>query len=99
MVVSATRAAADEAAGLDGEWGGAQNGVTAQVIVSNGAVIGFFWRGDYIDASASKLSADGRSLAFAFSGGEATLTRTGETTAMIEIRDGGRRISMALQRG
>jgi hypothetical protein len=84
--------------GFDGTWGGADGDVTAQVIVSGNAVIGFFWRNDYLDASDAKLSADGSSLSFAFSGGHATLTRTGDATARIDITDGPRVVSMTLKR-
>ena len=83
---------------FDGTWGGAENDVTAQVIVSGGAIIGFFWRGDYLDAQDAKLSADGQSLAFAFAGGHAVLTRTGEDMARIDITDGPRVTHMALVR-
>jgi hypothetical protein len=84
--------------GLDGTWGGAQGDVTAQVIVSGNAVIGFFWRNDYLDAQDAKLSPDGSSLSFAFSGGHATLTRTGEETARIDITDGARLTHITLKR-
>jgi hypothetical protein len=52
-------------------------------------VIGFYWRGDYLDAKAAKLSDDGRSVSFAFEGGSATLTRSGEKTASVTITDDG----------
>ena len=70
----ASPALADDKAPLDGTWGGAQDGVTAQVIVTGGQVIGFFWRGDYLDGTDARLSADGTALTFAFQGGTATLT-------------------------
>ena len=79
--------AAADAGGLDGTWGGAQGETTAQVIISGGQVIGFFWRDDYLDVRDTKRSADGLGLSFAFDGGSATLTRTGERTGRIEIRD------------
>ena len=83
---------------FDGEWGGAKGDVTAQVIVADGAVIGFYWRGDYMDAGAVKVSADERSLTFAFDGGTATLVRTGDATATITITDAGKTTVIALTR-
>jgi hypothetical protein len=84
--------------GFDGTWGGAEGDVSAQVIVSGNEIIGFYWRNDYLDASDAKLSADGSSLSFAFSGGHATLTRTGEDAARIDITDGARVVRMTLKR-
>lgn len=72
--------------------------MTAQVIVAGGDVIGFYWRGDYMDARDAKLSADGKTLSFAFDGGQAVLTRTGEVTATIAITDGGKLTSLDLKR-
>jgi hypothetical protein len=86
-VLAAGGPAAQALQGLDGTWGGARDGVTAQVIVTGGAVIGFFWRDDYLDARDAKGSADGLSLSFAFDGGSVRLTRTGERTATIEVKD------------
>ena len=83
--------------GLDGTWGGARGDLTAQVIITGRSVIGFYWRGDYLDATESRFSPDGGRLAFAFTGGHATLTRTGETTATIEITDGPRTTRLELR--
>jgi hypothetical protein len=95
----AARAAVAQApAGLEGTWGGAKGDLTAQVIVAGGAVVGFFWRGDYLDTRGSALSADGASLAFAFAGGKALLARTGARTASLEIIEGGRTVRLELQR-
>jgi hypothetical protein len=74
--------------GLEGTWGGASGQLTAQVIVTGGAVIGFFWRTDYLEPSDAKPSADGPALAFTFPGGRASLTRTGEATATLEVTEG-----------
>lgn len=83
----AGRAAAQDAKGLDGTWGGSRGEVTAQVIIAGGQVIGFFWRDDYLDARDAKVSADGLGLSFAFEGGSARLTRIGERTATIEVKE------------
>ena len=80
-------AGAADTSGLSGTWGGAAKGLTAQVIVTDAQVIGFYWRGDYLDANDVVLSADQRTMTFAFAGGDATLTRTGERTARLEVRD------------
>ena len=72
---------------FEGTWGGAAGDETAQVIVAGGEVIGFYWRGDYVDATDPHLSGDGRLLTFAFAGGHASLTRTGEATATIVVTD------------
>jgi hypothetical protein len=94
----ASPALADDKAPLDGTWGGAQDGVTAQVIVTGGQVIGFFWRGDYLDGTDARLSADGTALTFAFQGGTATLTRTGDGAAMLVIADAGKTTRLLLKR-
>jgi hypothetical protein len=49
-VAAAGHAQANEAADLDGTWGGALNRLTAQVIIVGASVVGFFWRDDYLDA-------------------------------------------------
>jgi hypothetical protein len=83
---------------FEGTWGGAAGDETAQVIVTGGQVIGFYWRGDYVDAADVRLSADGRVLSFSFAGGHATLTRTGEATASITATDGKGTLSIDLKR-
>jgi hypothetical protein len=45
---------------FEGTWGGAAGDETAQVIVAGGQVIGFYWRGDYVDATDARLSAEDR---------------------------------------
>jgi hypothetical protein len=82
----ASRARAANA--LNGSWGGVDaQGETAQIIFANGAVIGFYWRGDYMDAHDVKVGSAGASVSFAFSGGEATATRNGEKTLTLVIHD------------
>jgi hypothetical protein len=55
--------------GPDGSRGGAQDGLTAQVIIVGAKVIGFFWRGEYLDAQSPKFSSNGDRLTFSFPGG------------------------------
>jgi hypothetical protein len=83
---------------FEGTWGGATGDETAQVIVAGDEVIGFYWRGDYVDATDPRLSGDGRVLTFAFAGGHATLTRTGEATATIVVTDAKGAVSIDLRR-
>ena len=94
----AGHAIAKDKSGFDGSWGGAQDGVTGQVIVTGASVIGFFWRDDYVDTSDPKLSPDGHSLSFAFPGGAATLTRTGESTARLDVTEGTKVTRLNVQR-
>jgi hypothetical protein len=74
---------------FDGSWGGLDaNGETIQIIFVDGQIIGFYWRGDYLDASAVKLDPGGSSLSFSFKGGQAVVMRSGATMAIV-IRDKG----------
>ncbi len=83
-------AAAALAGPLEGQWGGvAENGDTAQVTVTNDAVIGFFWDGDYADADGSRMTQRGRQLDFSFAKGKATLKSTPHG-ARILIRERGK---------
>jgi hypothetical protein len=83
---------------FEGTWGGASGDESAQVIVAGGEVIGFYWRSDYVEVTDPQLSADGRVLTFAFAGGHATLTRTGEATASIVVTDAKSAVSIDLKR-
>jgi hypothetical protein len=97
LALLARTAMADERPGFEGTWGGADGPRSAQIIVLNDQVIGFYWDEDYTDATHVRISADARVLSFDFAGGTATLTRTGET-ALLEVRQRGRTISLALKR-
>ena len=90
--------AVETAAPFEGTWGGAQGDLTAQVIVTGGVVIGFYWRDDYVDATNAKFSADGRTLAFDFAGGQAVLTQVDESTASLEVTEGRRTTRLTLKR-
>jgi hypothetical protein len=97
-LIGARAAGAQTAPSFEGTWGGAQGGVSAQVIIAGGSVIGFYWRDDYLDTQGAALSADGKSLSFTFKGGAAALTRTGERTASLAVSEGGRVSRLNLQR-
>ena len=84
--LSARALAAEDA--FDGSWGGVDaKGHTAQLILASGQVIGFYWRGDYIDASAGKLGPGGASLSFTFADGDAVVSRRGSRMTIV-IHDG-----------
>jgi hypothetical protein len=75
----------------DGTWaGGWENGDGVQIIITSGKVIGVFRGGDYPDIQKSQLSADGRTLTFAWAGGDGTLQRTGDRDAAFTLHERGR---------
>ena len=86
--------AADDS--LEGTWGGASGELTAQVIVSGGQVLGFYWRDDYVDATNAKTALG--QLSFDFRGGHAVLTRQPDGTAVLEVTEHGRVTRLALKR-
>jgi hypothetical protein len=61
-------------------------------------VIGFFWRDDYRQTKDAKASVDRLGLSFAFERGQATLTRTGDRTATIELGQEGNLVQLDLRR-
>ena len=72
------------AGAFDGSWGGLDpHGETVQVIFVDGQIIGFYWRGDYLEASAVKLDSAGSSLSFSFRGGQAVVRRDGAGMAIV----------------
>jgi hypothetical protein len=91
-------AVAGDENGFEGTWGGAQGELSAQVIVSGGAVIGFFWRTDYAETSNVKLSSDGRTLSFDFAGGHAVLSRVDAATATLDVAEGAKVTRLTLKR-
>jgi hypothetical protein len=91
-------AKAQASRGLDGTWGGAGDGVTAQIIIVGAVVVGFFWRDDYLDATDAKVSPDGRGLFFRFKTGHAMLTLTGERAAILDVIDGKTEFHLKLER-
>ncbi|HXW19412.1 MAG TPA: hypothetical protein VEK35_02800 [Roseiarcus sp.] len=91
-----TIGAARAANAFDGTWAGVDaNGETVQAIFADGQILGFYWRGDYIEPTAAKIGAGGASLSFSFSGGQATISRTGAgMTAVIHDKRGESRINL-----
>ncbi len=99
LALSAMRPAlAEEKRALDGSWGGARNGLTAQVIIVGVKVIGFYWRGEYLDAQSPSFSSKGDKLTFSFPGGTAALTRADDGVATIEVKEGGNLTRLNLKR-
>jgi hypothetical protein len=85
-VLGSTRARAADA--FDGTWGGLDaNGETVQITFVDGKIIGFYWRGDYLDAGDAKPNGGSR-LAFSFKGGQAVVSRNGAAMTIV-IRDKG----------
>jgi hypothetical protein len=92
-------ALATSAAALDGAWGdrgddGAQVTILREVVATNGMetilgdpTVGFYWRNSYHYVSSARFSADGKTLTFAFKGGNAVLTRAGENMATLTVTD------------
>jgi hypothetical protein len=91
-----TIGAARAANTFDGTWAGVDaNGETVQVIFADGQILGFYWRGDYVEPTGAKLGAGGSSLTFSFSGGRATIARNGAgMTAVIHDKRGETRIDL-----
>jgi hypothetical protein len=75
----------------DGTWaGGWTNGDGVQIIVAGNKVIGVFRGGNYPDVQRSQVSVDGRSLIFAWAGGDGSLQRTGEREATFTLHEPGK---------
>ena len=69
---------------FDGSWGGLDaHGETVQIIFVDGQIIGFYWRGDYVDASAAKFDGAGSSLSFSFRGGQAVVKVTSDAVVTL----------------
>ena len=78
-----------------GNWSG---GDGAQIIFAGNEFIGFYWHGDYLADVHAALSPAGV-VTLAWASGSATLTRNGETTAHIVIREPGKPdLAFALKR-
>ena len=82
---------ANAAQSWDGTWaGGWVNGDGAQIIIAGDKVIGVFRGGDYPDIQKSELSTDGRTLTFAWAGGDGILSRTGDRDASFTLHERGK---------
>jgi hypothetical protein len=58
--------------------------------ITSDKVIGVFRGGDYPDIQRSRVSADGRTLIFAWAGGDGTLQRAGERDATFTLHERGK---------
>jgi len=82
---------AQAAPSWDGTWaGGWENGDGVQIIIAGDKVIGVFRGGDYPDITQSQLAADGRTLTFAWAGGDGVLQRTGDREAAFTLHERGK---------
>ena len=91
LLAVAVMGSANAAQSWDGTWaGGWENGDGVQIIIAGDKVIGVFRGGDYPDIQKSELSADGRTLTFAWAGGDGTLLRTGDRDASFTLQERGK---------
>ena len=90
-VAVAIAGSAAAAQSWDGTWaGGWEGGDGVQIIITGGKEIGVFRGGDYPDITKSQLSTDGRTLTFAWAGGDGVLQRTGDRDAAFTLHERGR---------
>ncbi len=68
-----------------GNWDKGGNGI--QIVFAGNTFISFFWKGDYLSDAEGSVSADGTSATIDWSEGKAVVTREGEKTAHIVIRE------------
>jgi hypothetical protein len=74
----------------DGTWAGGWENRDGVQITFGGQKLISFYRGDYRDTGTAQISADGKVVTFAFSGGDVRLERTGEDDARITLRERGK---------
>ena len=75
----------------NGTWiGNWDSGRGAQIIFAGDTLIGMYWNDDYLPEVQSSASADGTEVTLTWPSGQAILTRDGETTGHIVIRQTGR---------
>src|SRR5262249_11290513 len=100
-VLFATRTALSQSSrsGWDGTWvGGWDRGAGVQVIFAGDTLIGFYFRNDYKAITRSIGSSRGRST-FVWDRGEAALTRSPGSGAVLVVRERGRpELSIPLKR-
>jgi hypothetical protein len=69
---------------FDGAWAAVDaNGETVQITFVSGDIVGFYWRGDYLDVGNAKLGGAGATLSFSFAGGQAVVTREGAGMSIV----------------
>lgn len=86
-----TAAEAEKASAWDATWiGGWEGGEGTQVVIAGGAVVGFFWAGDYLSIESSTSFADGDGVKFIYPGGEATVKAVPDDELFLLIHETGR---------
>jgi len=91
LMAAAIVGSANAVQSWDGTWaGGWVNGDGVQIIIAGDKVIGVFRGGDYPDIQKSELSTDGRTLTFAWAGGDGILSRTGDRDASFTLHERGK---------
>jgi hypothetical protein len=83
----------------NGTWaGGWKGGAGAQIVFAGNDLIALYWGGDYVE-DAHGAPGRGGAVEIAWSGGHATLTRLGPTSARIAIREAGKpEVTFALKK-
>ena len=84
----------------NGTWiGNWQDGNGTQIVFAGEDLVAFYWDGDYLDDVHADASEGGRVVTVLWPSGQAVITRDGETTARITIRETGKPdLSFALKR-
>jgi hypothetical protein len=86
-----TAAEAPEAFAWDATWiGGWEGGEGTQVVVAGGAVVGFFWAGEYLSIESSTNLADGGPIKFIYPGGDAIVQPGPHGELLLLIRETGK---------
>jgi hypothetical protein len=87
-------------ASWNGTWiGNWQGGDGAQIVFAGEDLVAFYWHDDYLDDVHANASEGGRVVTVLWSSGQAVLTRDGDATARITVREPGKAdLSFALKR-
>ena len=83
-------AGAQQSSSWNGTWiGNWESGNGTQIVFAGDLLVAMYWDGDYLSDTRSSLSADGRAVTINWPAGDALLTRDGETSGHIVIREKG----------
>jgi len=75
----------------DGAWAGNwEHGNGTQIIFAGNDLVAFYWDANYVDDAQASPPEGGAVIAITWSSGDATLTRDGDATAKIVVRDRGK---------
>jgi hypothetical protein len=86
-----TAGEAQEAFAWDATWiGGWEGGEGTQVVIAGGAVVGFFWAGEYLSIESSTNLADGGPIKFIYPGGDAIVQPGPHGELLLLIRETGK---------